>query len=54
MIRNSFGEEEERFVIKTKVKIFGKIYYTEFTLANRQEMRYPILLGKNFWKAGFL
>lgn len=53
-IRNSFGEEEERYVIKTKVQVFGKIYYTEFTLANRQEMRYPILLGKKFLENKFL
>lgn len=53
-IRNSFGEEEERYVIKTKVQVFGRIYYTEFTLANRQEMRYPILLGKKFLENNFL
>jgi hypothetical protein len=54
IIRNSFGEEEERYVIKTKIQVFGKIYYTEFTLANRQEMRYPILLGKKFLENNFL
>lgn len=54
LIRNSFGEGEERYVIKTKVQVFGKIYYTEFTLANRQEMRYPILLGKKFLENKFL
>jgi len=54
IIRNSFGEAEERYVIKTRIKVFGKIYYTEFTLANRQEMRYPILLGKSFLRNGFL
>ncbi len=53
-IRNSFGEEEERFVIKTKVQVFGQVFYTEFTLANRQEMRYPILLGKKFLENRFL
>lgn len=53
-IRNSFGEEEERYVIKTKVLMFGKIFYTEFTLANRQEMRYPVLLGKKFLENRFL
>ncbi|GAB4125257.1 MAG: hypothetical protein OHK0045_05420 [Raineya sp.] len=53
-IRNSFGEEEERYVIKTKVQVFGRIYYTEFTLANRQEMRYPVLLGKKFLENRFL
>ena len=53
-IRNSFGEEEERYVIKTKIQVFGRIYHTEFTLANRQEMRYPILLGKKFLENRFL
>jgi hypothetical protein len=54
VIRNSFGEEEERYVIRTKIKVFGKNYQTEFTLANRMEMRYPILLGKKFLEGKFL
>jgi len=54
IIRNSFGEEEERYVIKIRVKLFDKIYKTDFTLANRMEMRYPILLGKRFLEGEFL
>lgn len=53
-IRNSFGDEEERYVVKIRIKLFGKIYKTEFTLANRMEMKYPILLGKKFLENQFL
>ena len=34
-IKNSFGEAEVRFVIKTKVKIFDEIVRAEFSLSNR-------------------
>lgn len=54
IIRNSFGDEEERYVVKIRIKLFGKIYKTNFTLANRMEMRFPILLGKKFLENQFL
>ncbi|KOY86154.1 hypothetical protein AD998_08335 [bacterium 336/3] len=54
IIRNSFGDEEERYVVKIRIKLFGKIYKTDFTLANRMEMRFPILLGKKFLENQFL
>ena len=53
-VRSSNGIVEKRFVISTKVIIFGKSYDTEFTLRNRVKMNYPILLGREFLKQGFL
>lgn len=53
-VRSSNGIVEKRFVISTKVIIFGKSYETEFTLRNRIKMNYPILLGREFLKQGFL
>jgi hypothetical protein len=53
-VRSSNGIVEKRFVISTKVVIFKKSYNTEFTLRNRTKMNYPILLGREFLKQGFL
>jgi hypothetical protein len=53
-IKNSFGQTEMRYVIKTKVVLFGKTYKTEFSLADREQMRYPVLLGRKLLRNRFL
>ncbi len=53
-IKSSFGQIEERFVIKTKIKIFGRIIRAEFSLSDRTEMKYPILLGRKLLKNRFI
>lgn len=53
-IRSSFGNLEFRYAIRTKIVLFGKTYRIWFTLSNRGEMRYPILLGKRFIKNKYL
>ncbi len=45
-IRNSFGNYEYRYVIRTEVNLFGQTISTEFSLADRERMRYPVLIGK--------
>lgn len=53
-IKNSFGQSEKRYIIKAKVKIHGKLIDTEFSLSDRSEMKYPILLGRKFIQQGFI
>jgi len=53
-IKNSFGEAEDRYQVKLRVKVFGKIYNTSFTLTDRNKMTYPLLLGKTFLKGKFI
>ncbi len=53
-IKSSFGHIEERFVIKTKVKLFDRIIRAEFSLSDRTEMKYPILLGRKLLKNRFI
>ncbi len=53
-IRNSFGQSEYRFIIKTKVVLFDREFEAEFSLADRERMRYPVLLGKSFLKGRFI
>ena len=54
VIKNSFGQSEFRYSIKTEVVLFGRKIKTEFTLADREQMRFPVLLGKRLLKRGFL
>jgi hypothetical protein len=53
-IENSFGHKEERYVIKLKVKIAGKVFHTEFTLADRSKKVFPILLGRTLLSKRFI
>lgn len=45
-IKNSFGQIEKRYIIRTPLVIFGKSYITEFSLTNRSKMECPVLLGR--------
>lgn len=54
MIRNSFGHAEMRYVIKTRIMLFGRMIRAEFTLADRERMRYPILLGRKLLRNRFI
>ncbi len=54
IIRNSFGVDELRYVIKTKIKLFGRIIRTEFTLADRERMKNPVLLGRQLLRNRFV
>jgi hypothetical protein len=54
LIKNSFGHSEERFIIKTQVLIFGQLIETHFSLSNRDNMKYPILLGRRFLRKRFV
>jgi len=53
-VKNSFGQAELRYVVKTQVVLFGNIIKTEFSLADRTSMRYPVLLGRKFLRNRFL
>lgn len=53
-IRNSFGEMEERFIIKTVLKIGKKNIRASISLSKRDKMRYPVLIGRKPLKGKFL
>lgn len=53
-IKNSFGEMEERYVIKTVVRIGKKKIRSTISLSNRDNMRYPVLIGRRLLKGKFL
>ncbi len=53
-IKNSFGEAEERYIIRTKIKIGHKLISAQFSLSDRKNMRYPVLIGRKAIKGKFI
>lgn len=53
-IKNSFGQEENRYVIKTTLVLFGKKHQIELSLRDRSGMEFPMLLGRSFIRKKFL
>lgn len=54
MIRNSFGVAEKRYVIEIHVVLFGRSIRTEFTLADREALKNPVLLGRQLLRNRFV
>ena len=53
-IKNSFGEAELRYVIKTSIIIFEHRIKAEFSLSNRGNLKFPVLLGRKILRNRFL
>lgn len=53
-IRSSNGQIQERYVIKTQLILFGRKIRTEFSLADRSSMKFPILLGRKLLQNRFI
>ncbi|SOD95482.1 ATP-dependent zinc protease family protein [Spirosoma fluviale] len=54
MIRNSFGVAELRYVIQTRIVLFGRTIRAEFTLADREQLKNPVLLGRKLLRNRFI
>jgi glutathione synthase/RimK-type ligase-like ATP-grasp enzyme len=53
-VKNSFGVDEFRYRVWLKVEVADKRYNASFTLANRSNSRFPLLIGKRFLNKRFL
>ena len=53
-IKNSFGIVETRYVIKTTIRIFDRLIRAEFSLSDRDNLRFPVLLGRKILRKRFL
>lgn len=53
-IKSSNGYKENRFKIKSEVVFFGKTYKINLTLSTRDDMKFPVLIGRQFLKDKFL
>lgn len=53
-VRSSNGIIQKRYQVQSKIKIFGKVFKISLSLSDRQEMRYPVLLGRKFLTKKFI
>jgi hypothetical protein len=53
-VRSSNGRLEERYIIKTKIMLGGKLRTTNLSLTNREKMRYTVLVGRKVLAKGYL
>ena len=49
-IKNHDGDHDKRYVVELDICFNGRKYQTEFTLADRNEYIYGVLLGREFLK----
>jgi hypothetical protein len=53
-IKNSSGKVEKRYIIKTRIKIAGRLIKSIISLSDRATMRYPVLIGRKLLKNKFV
>lgn len=53
-IKNSFGEIEKRYIIKTIIQMGEKRIKAVISLSDRGSMRYPVLIGRKLLKNRFV
>ena len=53
LVKSAHGNKL-RPIVRAKIKIAGKELKSEFTIADREHMKYKILVGQNILKKGFL
>jgi hypothetical protein len=53
-VRSSFGQTEMRYLIRTTIRVAKRRIRAEFSLSDRTEMRYPVLIGRKLLKNRFL
>jgi hypothetical protein len=54
IFKNSFGEQEERYVVKTLIKLGKRKVRGTVSLTSRANMRYPVLVGRKLLKNRFI
>lgn len=54
VVKSSNGHKEKRAMIRTTIEMRGQTFDIFLTLTNRQDMKYPLLLGRRFLKNKFL
>ena len=53
-VKSSNGYKENRYKVKSEVVFFGKTYKINLTLSTRDDMRFPVLIGRQFLKQKFI
>lgn len=53
-VKSSNGHKENRYKVKSEIVLFKKTYKINLTLSTRENMRFPVLIGREFLKKKFL
>lgn len=53
-VRSSNGKSELRYEVQANIRLFSKLWKISLTLSNREEMRYPVLIGRKFLSSKFI
>jgi hypothetical protein len=53
-IKSSFGDVQARYVIRTQIQLFEEVIETEFSLSDRSDLKYPVLIGRTLLQQHFL
>lgn len=53
-VRSSNGIIQKRYQVESTIKIFKKVYKISLSLSSRQEMRFPVLIGRKFLTKKFI
>ncbi len=53
-VKSSNGIIQKRFQVQSTIKIFDKLYKISLSLSARQEMRFPVLIGRKFLTKKFI
>ena len=54
LIRNSFGQSEFRYVVRTMIVVGNRKIRSIISLSDRAQMRYPVLIGRRLLKSRFI
>ncbi|ABC63571.1 ATP-dependent zinc protease family protein [Erythrobacter litoralis] len=54
VVTSSNGEAQTRYIIKTSLRIGDTVFPAEFSLADRSDMKFPILVGRMALRSRFL
>ena len=54
VVKSSNGAAQARYRVLTEIVLFGKTYPIFLTLSDREEMRYPVLIGRKFLTKRFI
>lgn len=54
VVKSSNGQSQARYRILTEIILFGKTYPIFLTLSDRDDMKFPVLLGRKFLTKRFI
>tara|TARA_R110002049_G_scaffold300467_1_gene491354 strand:- start:3586 stop:4029 length:444 start_codon:yes stop_codon:yes gene_type:complete len=53
-VKSSNGYKENRYKVKSEIIFFGKTYKINLTLSTRDDMKFPVLIGRQFLRQKFM